>query len=41
MSEPIVVAQAGPKELQALQRVLHAASISSEIVCPSGVNTNA
>lgn len=38
MSQPFVVAQSGPKELEELRRVLHRAAISAQIVCPPGEN---
>lgn len=40
MSEPVVIARAGVKRLQELQKVLKARSIQSDIVCPPGANTN-
>ena len=35
-----VVARAGVKHLQELQKELRRESIASEILCPPGVNTN-
>ncbi len=35
-----VVARAGVKHLQELQRELRKGRISSDILCPPGVNTN-
>lgn len=41
MTEPIVIARAGVKRLQELQRVLSSRGFASDIVCPPGANTNA